>query len=272
MNVTPYPNQSSGSVAPRDGSSGATDSSGARRSSRTWLVSLTAICFLFGGLLAMQLRAIETVRANRDDNVKGQAQAQARMQQMQRRAAEEQQRNAALAASLAQAKIALASGSKMSAAQSKQLSARIKELQMMTGLTAVSGPGVVVRVDDNPNAAAADGSFAPGLVHDFDVLQIVNELRSAKADAISVNGTRITGYTPIRCVGPVIYINWEAAAAPFVIEAIGEPDTLSSALKMPNGIVDNLKNQTLSVQITRARRLHLAATEGIPRLKTAKAP
>jgi uncharacterized protein YlxW (UPF0749 family) len=261
-------------MATHEGASGAAmGGSAARTRSRTWLVSLTAICFLFGGLMAMQLRAIETVRESRKDNVKGQEEAQDRLQKMQRLAAAERQKNAALAASLAQARSALASGSKMSAAQAQQLSTRIKELQMMSGLTPVTGPGVTVRLSDNPNASSgAVGSFAPGLVHDFDILQVVNELRSAKADAIAVNGTRITGYTPIRCVGPVFYINWEAAASPFVVEAIGDPDTLSSALKMPLGIVDNLKNQTLGVQVSRARRVHLAATEGIPRLKTAKTP
>ena len=168
--------------------------------------------------------------------------------------------------------MALTSGSRMSATQAKQLTARIKELETTAGLTPVSGPGVVIRLSDNPNAAGeALGSFAPGLVHDFDLLQVVNELRAAGADAIAVNGTRITGYTPIRCVGPVIYINWEPAAAPFKVEAIGDPNTLISALKMPKGIVDNLKNQTLGVQITPARNLRLPPTGGIPRLKTAKA-
>ncbi|HVF11045.1 MAG TPA: DUF881 domain-containing protein [Abditibacteriaceae bacterium] len=287
MNSNSYPTQSSSSVVPRDAeprdaelrdaghdglSSVGVSETGARRGSRTWLVSLTVICFLFGGLLAMQLRAIETVRAGREGNAKGQAEAQARMEKMQRLAAAERDKNAALAASLAQAKSALASGSKMSTAQAKQLGARIKELQMMAGLTAVSGPGVVVRLTDNPNAANGDaGPFLPGIVHDFDVLQVVNELRSAKAEAIAVNGTRITGYTPIRCVGPIIYVNWEVVAEPFRIEAIGDPANLMSALKTPNGIVDNLKNQTLGVQVTTARQLHLPATESIPQLKLAKA-
>jgi uncharacterized protein YlxW (UPF0749 family) len=144
---------------------------------------------------------------------------------------------------------------------------------MLLGLTPVKGEGIVIRLADNPQAAADAGPdagpFLPGIVHDFDLLQVVNELRSAKAEAIAVNGIRITGYTPIRCVGPVIYINFESVAAPFTVQAIGNADSLESAVSMPGGIIENLKNQTLGIKIYQDD-LSLPAAEGLPPMKVAK--
>lgn len=83
---------------------------------------------------------------------------------------------------------------------------------------------------------------------------------------------RVTGFTPIRCVGPVVYINWKPVAAPFTIEAVGDPATLKSVLNMPNGIVDQLRGNGEGVKIEAVNNLKLpAATGGAPKLRVAKA-
>ena len=249
-----------------------------KRSSSTWVLSLTTVCFLFGGLLAMQLRAFERVQETRVRNSQAQVQAQQQAEQSKLQAKKAEQATATMQKELAALRGRLADGTLVSKKQAQLLNTRIKELQLLAGLTRVSGPGIRVVMTDNPEAANAGGNspFLPGVVHDFDLLQVVNELRSSNAEAIAINGTRVTGYTPIRCVGPTIRINWEAAAPPFVIEAIGNPDTLEAALKMPGGILQNLQNPdvgpALGIKLTRVDRLTLpAATGGAPRLKEAKA-
>jgi uncharacterized protein YlxW (UPF0749 family) len=232
------------------------------------------VCFIFGGLLAAQLRAVERVRADRQNETAGQDAAKERLAKAQKQAKEEETRSNLLRTQLRELQGRLARTSTLSNSQAKQLSAQISELQLISGLVPVAGPGVVVRLSDNQEAAKAGGSnpFLPGIVHDFDLLQVVNELRAAKAEAIAVNGRRITGYSPIRCVGPVIYINWEAAAPPFVVQAVGDTDTLEAALKMPGGILDNLKSQGgLGVRITTSDKLTLPAVDSTPRLHKAKA-
>jgi uncharacterized protein YlxW (UPF0749 family) len=252
-----------------------TPSPAPRRTHTSWIVSLTLVCFIFGGLLAAQLRAVERVRTDRQNEAAGQDAAQDRLAKAQKLAEEERQRNEAMGKQLTTLKTTLAKRSSLSEEQAKQLNAQISELQLISGLTPISGPGVTVRISDNPDAADAAGgaanAFAPGLVHDFDLLQVVNELRSAKAEAIAVNGRRITGYSPIRCVGPVIYVNWEAAASPFIVQAIGDTDTLTSALKMPLGIIDNLKNQGgLGIKITTSDKITLPAVESRPKMRRSK--
>jgi len=245
-----------------------------RRTHTSWIVSLTAVCFIFGGLLAAQLRAVERVRSDRQNEVAGQNAAQERLAKAQKQAEEEKKRGDTMKQQMANLQKTLAQRSMLSAEQAKQLNTQISELQLINGLTPVTGPGITIRLNDNPEAAKEGGAGNPfllGIVHDYDLLQVVNELRAAKAEAIAVNGRRITGYSPIRCVGPVIYVNWEAAAAPFIVHAVGDTDTLSSALKMPGGILENLKNQGLGVRLTTTDKLTLPAVETRPKLHAAKA-
>ena len=255
----------------------AVDAAAAKRRTRsTWLISLTAVCFVFGGLTAMQLRATETANENRVKRTAGLQEKQAEVAKMKDQLGKEEEQRKALEASLEAAKAKLATSGTLTQKQVAQLNAEIKKVQLVAGLTPVTGPGIIIKLSDDPEVAKAGGvplpgGFTPGIVHDFDVLQMVNELRAAKAEAIAVNGTRITAYTPIRCVGPTILINWEPAAAPFIIKAVGDPERLASSVNMPNGIVDNLRNNTLGVKVNQVDELELPAAEGVPTMRVVKA-
>jgi uncharacterized protein YlxW (UPF0749 family) len=239
-----------------------------KRTSGTWLFSLTGICFLFGVLLAMQLRAQQRVQQLREIDP-GAVVAQQEIGALKRRSEQKEKVRLALQDKVNTLQRQLASATTGSDQRAKQLSAQMKDLQLLAGMTPVSGPGIVVTLSDNPDAAKQGGGpFLPGIVHDFDLLQVVNELRASGAEAIAVNGRRITSFTPIRCVGPVIYVNNEHAAAPFRVEAIGDPSVLQPALRMPDGIVDKLSS-LFPVRTETAKSLHLPAAER-PRLRVIK--
>ena len=248
------------------------------RAGRSWMLSLTGVCFVFGGLLAMQLRATQQVRENRVRDQQGAVAASKMSAEMKARADKAEQDRKASQTQLAAIKAKLAKTGTLNASQIAALGAQIKDLQTVAGLTTVIGPGVKIVLSDNPDMNTSDASLAlPGLVHDYDLQQVVNELRAAKAEAIAIYGAggdpvRVTGYTPIRCVGPTIMVNWEGVAAPFTIEAIGNPKTLMSALMMPAGIVDNLKNSgAIGVKVESVDRIEMpAATGGVPKLRVAK--
>lgn len=134
------------------------------------------------------------------------------------------------------------------------LNNEIKDLEMLSGLSAVTGKGIVVTLDDTKaiNQIAADaGYYDPNVfvIHDSDILVLVNELKAAGCDAIAINGQRIIANTEIRCVGPVIQINGIRLTAPFKVSAIGAPEFLSSALKLRGGIIDQLTNSNIDVSI-----------------------
>lgn len=116
----------------------------------------------------------------------------------------------------------------------------------MIGLTEVKGPGVVIIVSDSeidPNKILNSSDL---LVHDTDILKIVNELKNAGAEAISINGQRVILTTPIICGGNIININGERIGSPFEIKAIGSPEALAN-LSRPDGILSNLKDRGIKV-------------------------
>lgn len=244
---------------------------------RTWIWSLTLVCFIFGGLMAMQLRAVERVEEKREKQKVNDKFVQAQTIKMQAKIHQEEARSSNLKLQIAQLNGTIKNREKLSGATLTKLNTQLKELQTLSGLTSISGPGVRMMLDDNPEAAKLGGNspFLPGIVHDFDLLQIVNELRIAKAEGIAINGRRITGYTPIRCAGGPILINYEPVTPPYRIEAIGDRDTLEKNLTYAGGIVDNLHNPStgpgLQVKITRPERIELPASESVPRMQLARA-
>ena len=101
----------------------------------------------------------------------------------------------------------------------------LEQINAIGGLTAVKGEGITITLNDaetlNPTLLAEDQ-----IIHDTDLLKIVNELRASGAEAISINEQRVINTTAIRCVGPTILVNDVKIGAPFIIKAIGNSDTL----------------------------------------------
>ncbi len=106
----------------------------------------------------------------------------------------------------------------------------LEELKYKTGLTDVKGPGVVVTLNDAEKLEEGD-NVLERLIHDRDVLHVINELRVAGAEAISINNERLIATSEQICAGPTIKINSNRYAVPYEIKAIGDPEQLSKALK-----------------------------------------
>lgn len=99
--------------------------------------------------------------------------------------------------------------------------ARISLLGTRSGIAAVKGPGVSVVADDAPDASSDRDK-----VLDSDLQKLVNGLWQAGAEAISINGQRLTALTAIRFAGSAITVNDVSLNRPYRILAIGNPDTL----------------------------------------------
>lgn len=99
----------------------------------------------------------------------------------------------------------------------------LTRLERLAGGAPVVGPGIVVTVDD-----ADDATSAEGLVLDGDLSRLVNGLRQAGAEAVSINGRRLSALTPIRSAGAAITVDYVSLSPPYRIEAIGNPDTLQA--------------------------------------------
>lgn len=146
-------------------------------------------------------------------------------------------------------------------AVSKQVIGELEELRMKAGLIPVVGTGVTVTLEDSKTARSFD-DVAEGIVHDQNIRDVVNELFASGAEGVSVNGQRLVGGSSVRCVGPTVIVNDTKLAPPFVIQAIGDKETLLSALRLPGGVIDILKQRTLEISIKGSDQIELPAYVG----------
>jgi uncharacterized protein YlxW (UPF0749 family) len=103
------------------------------------------------------------------------------------------------------------------------------------------------------------------------LLEVVNELNAAGAEAISINGQRFISTTEIRETGGVhININTVSYAPPFEFKAIGDPKTLEAALRLREGIVERLEANGVVVTITQEQLVKIERYNGVIEKKYAK--
>ena len=109
------------------------------------------------------------------------------------------------------------------AADSEQTAkTRLRRLQLQTGFVPVRGPGVRVVVENLPDADPVQR------VSDLDLTLLVNGLWSAGAEAISINGQRLTALTAIRTSGDPVEVNSVGVASPYTVLAVGDSADLQS--------------------------------------------
>ena len=133
---------------------------------------------------------------------------------------------------------------------------------MEEALTNVKGRGGCVLVEDSLKTVQSGEKPNLYVIHDEDILRIVNELRAGGAEAIAINDQRLIGTSEIRCSGPTITVNGKVFGAPFTVKAIGDPKTLNSALTMRGGVVDSLKHWGIKVTIKQEEDVAIPAFTG----------
>lgn len=149
----------------------------------------------------------------------------------------------------------------------KSMNNTINNLSVRAGSTDIVGEGIIITLEDGDKLSLSNSNT---LVHDSDILTVVNELQAAGAEAISINNQRIISTSAIRCVGPVIQVNYQKVASPFTIKAIGNSQYLESAMNIKNGIVDTLKEYGLNITVTREDEVEILKYDGTFNSKYAK--
>jgi len=138
--------------------------------------------------------------------------------------------------------------------QYSQLAQEAEKYRMFLGKVPVKGTGVSVTLSDgmyNP----LDTNVNNYIVHEQHVFKVINELYISGANAISINGKRITSQSYIVCNGPVIEVDGKQFPAPFVISAIGQADTMIAALNIVGGVKDQLVNDNLIISIEKQNEI-----------------
>lgn len=144
------------------------------------------------------------------------------------------------------------------------LQRQVDELRLAAGIGPLSGPGVVITLDDaRLPATTPPKQIALGIIHSADITDVWNFAWRAGARGIAVNGERIVGTSA--CTGATIQINGTLMSPPFVIEVIGPPDALLQAFSDPGQLGDLRRRSVafgLGFQIARSPELRLPAYGG----------
>ncbi|OPJ56860.1 DUF881 domain-containing protein [Alkalithermobacter paradoxus] len=115
----------------------------------------------------------------------------------------------------------------------KNLKNDIKKYENLAGYYDVSGPGIIVKLEE-PKDSASSGI----LTYNYELLlALINKLNASGAEAISVNKERIIATTEIALSGENLLINGNPTIPPFEVRAIGDANTLEASLNLRYGIV-----------------------------------
>lgn len=155
----------------------------------------------------------------------------------------------------------------------KGLLSDLDKYKLAAGVVDTAGPGVVVTIEDPlPPDGFADSYMDSVIMYNYELLlSLVNKMKDAGAEAISVNGQRITATTEISLAGDNVNINTVPTAPPYIIKAIGDPETLESTLTIRFGIVEQMKkNYGLRITIEQKAKLEVPRYSGIVKFRYAK--
>ena len=144
-----------------------------------------------------------------------------------------------------------------------EIQENIKTLSTQLGLTDVTGKGVIIKVDD----AMVQSTFDPNstIVHDADLISIVNELKNAGAEAISINGSRIINTSEIAEINNsyIIVNGAKRIASPYEVKAIGDQTYLTSILSLKDsGFIDKYTSGGLIVRLEQKREVQIPKYDG----------
>lgn len=208
-------------------------------------VALIAVSALLGMMLSLQYRSAQEVQNQF---------AGMRMADMYRQLVQAEYENQELQRQITDLK---------EGGYEKNVKEELDNLRYQAGLSAVEGPGIVVTLNDSKQKTKLGDNQNLYVVHDEDLLRVINELRAARAEAIAINDQRLISRSEIRCVGPTVTVNGKMFGPPFVISAIGDPQLLASALQLRGGVADTLRYWGIELNIEHVNNVRLPAYSGL---------
>ncbi|MFI9249107.1 DUF881 domain-containing protein [Streptomyces sp. NPDC053069] len=149
----------------------------------------------------------------------------------------------------------LQSSSDRAAEARKQTAEKEKQLGILAGTVAAQGPGITMTIEDTKGTVKADM-----------LLDAIQELRAAGAEAIQVNGVRVVAGTYFTDAGDSVGVDGNKINAPYRFKVIGKPQDLEPALNIPGGVVQTLEKEQATVTVQQSDKIVVDA------LRQAKRP
>lgn len=153
----------------------------------------------------------------------------------------------------------------------------VADESVVTGAAPVSGPGLRVALDDAPASSQSISGARPDdlVVHQQDVQHVINALWAGGAEAMTLQGERVTATSAFRCSGNILLLHGKVFSPPYVIEAVGDPDQLRASLDSDPGVAiyqQYVDWVALGWSVKDAGTLELPAYTGSSEMKYATVP
>jgi uncharacterized protein YlxW (UPF0749 family) len=236
-----------------------------RKGGDRWLLPLSGILLVMGGLLGVQVRT-QSVRGASEIGRRTSALAEM-LSTNQVQVTEQKKEIEGLRARLAKYEATAANDQGMT----KIINEDLQNSKMALGLMPVKGPGIVLELRDSTMRTSKEVDNADLFVlHDSDLIQVANELWADGAEAVSVNGQRLVAGSAIVCSGRLIQVNHASIAVPFVFTAIGDQKAMLSGLNIRHGVLDTLKALEFQVKLTPKDDLEAPAIAIAPKYQYAR--
>lgn len=147
-----------------------------------------------------------------------------------------------------------------------EIKEELNNARVLTGVSDVEGQGVKLTLSDGTDKlngvdirSQDDNSK---IIHQEDVLEILNELKAVGAEAISVNGQRIVSNTEFICDGPFLLVNGVQLPSPFCFDVIGDKEKLYDYINADNNYFKVLKNRSISVEAVKEDNIKILGYTG----------
>lgn len=124
----------------------------------------------------------------------------------------------------------------------------LEQLRLVTGSVKVKGPGLVISLQDASYVPNQDNPNQY-IVHEHHIQKVIQELLLSGAEAIAINGQRISFNSYILCIGPVVEVDGVQHFAPFEIAAIGDVELMESSILLTGNIKDQLVESGIEVSV-----------------------
>ncbi|MDT8901673.1 DUF881 domain-containing protein [Anaeroselena agilis] len=206
--------------------------------------AIAAVCVILGIMLAVQFRTTQDIKASVPYQ---------RVEDLSQKLSKAEKERDALLSEVHALR---------NASANEAFARELQHVKMKAGLIPLQGPGVTVVIDDSKRPTKPGENPNLYLIHDDDILKVINELRAAGAEAISINGQRLVANSEIRCAGPTLSVNNSRYSPPYEISVIGDPQTLESSLKLRGGVVETLQFWGIQVTVKRQDTVKVPAYKG----------
>jgi len=224
-------------------------------------IAIGFVCLIMAFAITWQIRSVKYYKSVvNPDSI--------RAEELQQQLRESQEKNESLYKQVLQYKDEI-DVLKENTDSSELLADMLKRAELIAGLTKVEGPGIIITLRDStlPNTLNLDPNLY--IVHDNDILRVINELCDAGAEAIQLNGERLISTSEIRCAGSTVSVNNNRYAAPYEIIAIGDSTNMENAIMMRDGAYDTLRSYGIAITVTKSSKVTVNAYMGQTNFKYA---